>query len=74
MQRVDIVEPVSERSDWVNPLITVKKPNGKLWICLDPEYSSQAMWRQHYKLPTAEELFSGMNQAEFFTKLDASSG
>ena len=74
MQRVDIVEPVSEWSNWVNPLIIVKKPNGELWICLDPKYSNQAMWRQHYKLPTAEELFSGMNQAEFFTKLDASSG
>ena len=30
MQRLDIVEPVSEPAKWVNPLMTVGKSNGKL--------------------------------------------
>ena len=52
----------------------VGKPNGKLWICLDPKHLNQAIRRQHYKLPTAEKLFSEMHNVKFFTKLYASSG
>ena len=43
MQRLDIVEPVSEPAKWVNPLMTVGKSNGKLWICQDPKYLNQAI-------------------------------
>ena len=74
MQRLDIVEPVSEPTDWVNHLITVDKPNGELGICLDPKYLSQAIRGQHCKLPPAEERFSEMHNAEFFTKLDVGNG
>ena len=74
MQRLDIVEPVSEPTDWVNNLITVEKSNDKLGICLDPKYLSQVIRGQHYKLPPAEEHFFEMHNAEFFAKLDASSG
>ena len=74
MRRLDIIEPVNEPTEWVNPLIIVEKPNGKLRICLDSKHLNQAIKRQHYKLPTAEELFSEMHHAKFFIKLDASSG
>ena len=74
MQRLDIIQPVNEPTEWVNLLIIVEKPNGKPRICLDPRHLNQAIKRQHYKLPTAEELFSGMHHANFFTILDASSG
>ena len=68
------VVPVSEPNKWENPLIIVEKPNGKLQICLDPKHLNQAIKHQHYQLPTAEEYFSEMHNAKFFTKLDASSG
>ena len=74
MQRLDIVEPGNDPAEWVNPLIIVEKPNGKLRICLDSKFVNQAIKCQHYKLPTAEELFSRRYYANFFTKLDASSG
>ena len=74
MQRHDIVEPVREPMEWVNPLIIVEKPNGKSRICLGPKHLNQAIRCQHHKLPTAEELFSKMHNAKLFTKLDARSG
>ena len=74
MRGPDIIEPVNEPTEWVNPLIIVEKPNSKLRICLDPKHLNQAIKCQHYKLPTAEELFSEMHHAKFFTKSDASSG
>ena len=72
MKKLDIIEPVSEPIEWVNPLIMVEKPNGKLYICLDPNHLNQVIRRQHYKLLTAEDPFSKMHNANFFTKLDAS--
>ena len=64
-------------------MIIVEKPNGKnsdlprFKTCKSGNKMStlqtQAIRCQHYKLSTAEELFSGMHNANFFTKLDVSS-
>ena len=53
---------------------SVEKPNGKLRICLDSQLLNQATKQAHVHLPTAEELFSQMSRAKYFSKLDASSG
>ena len=74
MIKLDVFEPVSEPTEWVNPLVTVEKPNGKLRVYLDPRDLNKTIKKQHYKLPTAEELFSEMTGARYFSKLDASNG
>ena len=74
MVDLDITEPIENSTDWVNGLVIVEKPNGKLRICLDPRPLNNAIKREHFHLPTAEEIFSQMSGACFFSKLDASSG
>ena len=74
MIKLDVFEPVSEPTEWVNPLVTVENPNGKLRVYLDPRDLNKTIKKQHYKLPTAEELFSEMTGARYFSKLDASNG
>ena len=74
MVDLDIKEPVDEPTDWVNGLVIVKKTNGKLRICLDSRTLNQAIKREHLYLPTAEERFSQMSGAKYFSKLDDSSG
>ena len=59
-------------TDWVNRLVIVEKPNGKLRICLDPQPLNNAIKREHLHLPTAAEIFSQISGAYFFSKLDAS--
>ena len=71
---MDIIEPVQKPTDWVNGLVLVEKPNGKLRVCLDPRPLNKAIKREHLHLPTAEEIFSQMSGASYFSKLDASSG
>ena len=61
-------------TDWVNSLVIVKKQNGSLRLCLDPRDLNKAIKREHFKLPTAEEIFAEMNNPKYFTKLDASNG
>ena len=36
MERLGVIERVQEATDWVNSMVTVVKPNGKLRICIDP--------------------------------------
>ena len=69
-----MIEPINKPTEWVNPLVIVEKPNEKSRVCLDPRDLNKAIKRQHYKLPTAEELFSDMTSAHHFSKLDASNG
>ena len=39
MVDLDIIELADEPTDWFNGL-AIEKPNGKLWICLDPRLLS----------------------------------
>ena len=74
MMKLEIIDPVEKPTDWVNSLVIVSEPTGKLRICLDPRPLNKAIKRQHHKLPTAEEIISQMHGAHYFTKLDASNG
>ena len=74
MENMGIIEKVEKSTDWVNALVLVEKPNGKLRVCLDPRPLNQAIKRHHYRLPTTEEIISQMSGARFFSKLDASNG
>ena len=68
------IERIELPTDWVNGLVIIKKPNGKLHICLAPRPLNNAIKREHLHPPTAEEIFSQMSGAFFFSKLDASWG
>ena len=72
MVKMGIIKSVHEPTDWVNSLVVVEKPNGKLRICLDPKDLNKAIKRHHFHLPTTDEVLASMINAKFFTKLDAS--
>ena len=74
MVDLQVIEPVSGLSDWVNAMVIVEKSNGKLRIYLDPRDLDQVIKRHHLQLPTPEEITARMPGARFFTRLDASSG
>ena len=74
MVDLDIIETVNEPTNWVNELIIVEKPNGKLRICLKPRPLNQTIKQEYLHLYTAEELFSQMSAATYFSKLDDSPG
>ena len=65
---------MDQPTNWVSSMVVVKKPNGKIRVCLDPRELNKAIKRQHYKLPTREEIMAKFSNAKVFTKLDASQG
>ena len=74
MEKLKVIERVYEPTEWVNSMVTVVKPNGKLRICIDPRDLNKAIKREHYPMKTIEEIASRMPNATTFSVLDASSG
>ena len=74
MEKLGVIEKVTEPTDWVNSLVIAEKPNGKLRLCLDPKDLNEAIKRPHYSTKTLEEALAEMPKAKYFSKLDAQSG
>ena len=76
----DIIEKVDQPTDWVSSMLVVHKPptgaNGetKLRICLDPKDQNRAIKREHFPMPTIEEIATRLNGAKIFSVFDASNG
>ena len=73
MEKLKVIVKIEEPTQWVNPIVIVEKPNGKLRICLDPRDLNTAVMREHYQLPTVEEITCRLSEAKYSTVLDASS-
>ena len=73
---LDVIYRVEEPTEWVSSLVIVEKPNtnGSLRICLDPKDLNKAIKRQHYPIPTNEDIFDKLKGATVYSKLDAASG
>ena len=69
----DVIAPVNEPTEWVSSMLVVAKPN-KLRICLDPRDLNKAIRREHYQMPTVEEVVTRLTQAKKFTVVDAKDG
>ena len=74
MTDLGVIEKQEEPTPWVNSMVTVLKPNGKLRICIDPKDLNKAILREHYPLKTIEDVLERIPEAKVFTKLDATSG
>lgn len=68
-----MITKIEEPTKWVNPIVIVEN-KGKLRLCLDPRDLNTAVMREHYQLPTVEEITCRLSTAKHFTVLDANSG
>lgn len=75
MEDKEVIRKVDEPTDWVNSLVVVEKPKtGKLRICLDPRNLNKAIKREHFALPTIEDITTRLTGAKYLSKLDCNSG
>ena len=52
----EIIAPVQKPTSWISSMVVVPKKNGTLCICLDPQDLNRAIRREHYPLPTIEDV------------------
>ena len=69
-----VIKKQTEPTDWVNSMVVVPKPNGKVRICIDPRDLNKAVLREHYPMKTIEDILLEIPEAKVFSKLDAVSG
>lgn len=69
-----IVRKVEGPTEWLHPLVIVEKKNGDLRLCLDPKHLNDAIKREHFLIPTVEEISSKLAGKAFFTVLDMKDG
>ena len=74
LQEMDIIAQITGPTPWVSSMVTVKKPNGQLRICLGPKDLIRVMKSSHYPLPMMEELLPQLTKAKVFSTFDIKNG
>ena len=74
MEKKGILSKVEGFTPWTNSLVIQEKPNGKLWICLDPKDLNTATTDDPHPIPTLDEITHKLNGSTLYSKLDADSG
>ena len=74
MKDLDVIEDITEPTDWVSPMVPVVKKNGDIRICVDLKRLNKAVQRERYLIPSFEEIVHKLKGSTIFSKLDAQSG
>ena len=74
LEDLGIISKVTLPTDWVSSLVVVPKKNGQLRLCIDPRDLNKAIRREHYPLPTIEDIATRFSGARVFSILDVKQG
>ena len=74
LETANIITKVTEPTSWVNPLVCVKKSNGKVRLCIDPFQLNKAIYREHYPMNTIDDTATRLSGSQYFSVLDANMG
>ena len=74
MESEGVIKKQTEPLDWVNSMVVVPKPNGKVRICIGPRDLNKTVLRERYPMKTIEDILLEIPEAKLFSKLDAVSG
>ena len=66
LEKCKIIKKVTEPTEWVNPLICVKKTNGRVRLCIDPGQLNKAIQREHYPMSTIEDISTRLQGSKYF--------
>ena len=74
METDGVIEKVDTPTEWLNSVVVVEPNSDKIRICLDPRPLNEAIQREHFKMPTIDEITTRIAGAKIFTKSDANHG
>ena len=61
-------------SPWASAVVLVRKKDGKLWFCIDPQKLNTRTIKDAYSLPRIDETLDCLNGVEWFSSLDLKLG
>ena len=75
MEKMKVIRKVDQSTQWVNSLVVVEKlKTKKLRVYLDPRPLNAAIKREHFQIPTLDNIATRLTGATIFSKLDANHG
>ena len=69
-----VIHKVTEATDWCAAMVPVRKKNGQVRICVDLKRLNQEVRREHFTLPSINDIAPKLAGSQYFSTLDAASG
>ena len=71
-----VMAKVEEPTDWVNQMAVSEKKNKDIRICIDPKYLNEVLKREHFSMPTLEEVLANLDnkKKKVVSKFDLRNG
>ena len=69
-----VIRAVTEPTDWCSAMVPVIKKTGAVRICVDLKQLNTAVGREHFMLPSLEDISPKLADSKVFSTLDAASG
>lgn len=70
MIALDVIEPAT--SPWNNPMVTVRKPSGKIRMCIDARKLNEVTIKEAYPLPNINRILGLLRHTKFLSSIDLS--
>ena len=74
LENLGVIKAVDVPTDWISAMVVTMKKDGRIRVCVDPKPLNRALKRNHYPLPTIEDVLPQLAKVKFFTVLDAKNG
>ena len=74
LSNTGVIQKIGTLTEWISAIVVTIKKNGKVRPCIDPKPLNQALHRNHYPLPTIDDVLPLLSKAPVFTVLDAKNG
>ena len=74
LSNVGLIQKVDTPTSWISALVVTTKKNGKIRLCIDPKPLNESLPRNHFPLPTIDDMLPLLSKAPVFTVLDAKNG
>ena len=74
MVRLGVISQINEPTEQCAGMVSVRKKNGTVCICVDLTHLNQSVKRERHQLPAVEQVLAQLTGAKVLSKLDANSG
>ena len=69
-----VIARVTEPTDWISSTVIATNKSVESCICIDPRSLNKALRREHYHIPTVDDVLPDLSKARIITTMDLRAG
>ena len=74
LRNLEVIKNMSEPTEWLSSLVTVKKPNGKIRVCIDPQPLNAALKQAPVMTPILDDILPQLEGSRVFSVISVKDG